>query len=175
MLNDELSHVSASENAKVLRQPKRFMTVPSPLLYVEWWRICLDEAQMVHSTNTRCAEMANRLSAKNRWCITGTPIGRSLSDLNGLFAFIRQDPFCEKRWFDEILLQPFYQGDKMPMALEVSKVLWRTTKKYIENQIHLPPLTERTYWLSFSPFEQHLYERVLENFKTKNQSEANLG
>ena len=113
VLADELAHVFAIENSKVLRQPKRFMTLPSPLLYVEFWRICLDEAQMVHSTNTKCADMANRLNAINRWCITGTPIGRSLSDLNGLFKFIRQDPFCEKRWFDEILFHPFNSGDKM--------------------------------------------------------------
>ncbi len=165
VLNDELAHVFAIENAKVLRQPKRFMIIPSPLLYVEWWRICLDEAQMVHSTNSRCADMANRLNAINRWCITGTPIGRSLSDLNGLFSFIRQEPFCEKRWFEEALLKPFYKNEKAPMALEVSKVLWRTTKKFVEDQINLPPQTEKTYWLNFSSFEQHLYERVREKFR----------
>lgn len=169
VLADELAHVFAIENSKVLRQPKRFMTLPSPLLYVEFWRICLDEAQMVHSTNTRCADMANRLNAINRWCITGTPIGRSLSDLNSLFKFIRQDPFCEKRWFDEILLHPFNSGDKMPMAIETSKVLWRTTKKFVENQVNLPPLTEKVYRLNFSPFEHHLYERVREDFQKNNK------
>jgi E3 ubiquitin-protein ligase SHPRH len=166
VLNDELAHVFALDNAKVLRQPKRFMNVSSPLLYVEWWRICLDEAQMVHSTNTRCAAMANRLNAINRWCITGTPIGRSLADLHGLFTFIRQEPYCEKRWFDELLLQPFNSGsDKTSMALEVSKVLWRTTKNFVQDQIQLPEKTEKVYRLKFSPFELHLYERVREDFR----------
>lgn len=165
VLAEELAHVFALENAKVLRNPKRFMTVPSPLLYVEWWRICLDEAQMVHSTNTRCADMANRLCATNRWCITGTPIGRSLSDLHGLFSFIRQDPFCEKRWFDELLFQPFHLNDRVPMAEKVSQVMWRTTKKFVEDQINLPCPTEIVYRVNFSPFEQHLYERVREDFR----------
>ena len=165
VLSSELSHIFSISNTKVLRKPKRYMTVPSPLLYVKWWRICLDEAQMVHSTNTKCADMANRLSAVNRWCITGTPIGKSLGDLHGLFTFIRQDPFSEKRWFDEILLKPFNSGDKAPMVHETSKLLWRTTKKLVENQINLTDVIEKCYWIHFSPFELHLYERVREDFR----------
>ena len=70
-LMHDLPHVFAHENQRVLRRPKRFMLLPSPLLCVEWWRICLDEAQIVHSTNSHCAEMANRMHAVNRWCVTG--------------------------------------------------------------------------------------------------------
>lgn len=165
VLSNELSHVFAIENMRVLRKAKRFMNIPSPLICVEWWRICLDEAQMVHSTNSRCAEMANRLSAINRWCVTGTPIGRSLGDLHGLFAFIREDPYTEKKWFKFALFETFKSGDKMPMAQAVSSVLWRTAKKYVEDQINIPKQTEKTYWLDFSPFESHLYKRVLEVFK----------
>jgi E3 ubiquitin-protein ligase SHPRH len=61
------------DNMKNLRHAKRSMSVPSPFVCVEWWRICLDEAQMVHSTNAKCGEMANRLYAINRRCVTGTP------------------------------------------------------------------------------------------------------
>lgn len=164
VLSNELSHVFAMENMRQLRKTKRFMNVPSPLTCVEWWRVCLDEAQMVHSTNTRCAEMAARLHAVNRWCVTGTPIGRSLADLHGLFTFIREDPYVEKRWFKAILYEPYIRDDKMPLANAVSRVLWRTAKKYVEDQINIPAQIEKTYWLSFSPFEQHLYERMLELF-----------
>ena len=33
----------------------------------QWWRVCLDEAQMIENTMTKTAEMALRLSAVNRW------------------------------------------------------------------------------------------------------------
>ncbi|CAF0870165.1 unnamed protein product [Brachionus calyciflorus] len=165
VLSNELAHVFAIENQRSLRKAKRFSNIPSPLICVEWWRICLDEAQMVHSTNSRCAEMANRLKAINRWCVTGTPIGRSLADLHGLFAFIREDPYLDKKWFKYCLFETFQSGDKMPMAKAVSNVLWRTAKRYVEDQINIPKQTEICYWLDFSPFEAHLYQRVLEIFR----------
>ena len=66
VLQKELTHVFAIENMRTLRKTKRFMNVPSPLICIEWWRVCLDEAQMVHNTTSNCAEMANRLEAINR-------------------------------------------------------------------------------------------------------------
>jgi E3 ubiquitin-protein ligase SHPRH len=67
VLASELDHVFAFENMRELRKPKRYMNIPSPLVCINWWRVCLDEAQMVHSTQAKCAAMANRLAAVNRW------------------------------------------------------------------------------------------------------------
>jgi E3 ubiquitin-protein ligase SHPRH len=111
--------------------------------------------------------MANRLKAINRWCITGTPIGKSLGDLHGLFSFIREDPYCDKRWFDELLFRPFINNDPLTMATEVSKVLWRNTKQHVKDQIQIPLQTEKVYFLNFSPFETHLYECVREQFRER--------
>jgi E3 ubiquitin-protein ligase SHPRH len=43
VLSNELNHVWSVENLPNLRQTKRFMRQPSPLICVEWYRICLDE------------------------------------------------------------------------------------------------------------------------------------
>lgn len=61
-----------------LRDPKRYLALPCPLILVEWWRVCLDEAQMVEKVNQSFAKMARLLPAVNRWCVTGTPIPHGL-------------------------------------------------------------------------------------------------
>lgn len=51
VLRSELNYVdiphSNSKDGRRFRNQKRYMAIPSPLVAVEWWRICLDEAQMV--------------------------------------------------------------------------------------------------------------------------------
>lgn len=112
VLRSELNYVdiphSNSKDGRRFRNQKRYMAVPSPLVAVEWWRICLDEAQMVecptakvsrgrnllssfcvllftigsiyvcYFSGPQAAEMALRLASINRWCVSGTPVQRGL-------------------------------------------------------------------------------------------------
>lgn len=63
VLRSELNYVdiphSNSEDGRRLRNQKRYMAIPSPLVAVEWWRICLDEAQMVE-----CPTVKVRISSE---------------------------------------------------------------------------------------------------------------
>ena len=54
------------------RHVKRYPVIPSAIARVQWWRVCLDEAQMVDSSTSQPAAMAAMLPAVNRWCVTGT-------------------------------------------------------------------------------------------------------
>ena len=71
----DLPHSNSAEGRR-FRNPKRFMAIPAPLPCVQWWRMVMDEAQMLESTTSKTAEMAIRLKAQHRWCVTGTPIGK---------------------------------------------------------------------------------------------------
>lgn len=57
VLRTELNYVdlphSNSKDGRRFRNQKRYMAVPSPLVAVEWWRVCLDEAQMVECTTAK--------------------------------------------------------------------------------------------------------------------------
>lgn len=68
VLRSELNYVdiphSNSKDGRRFRNQKRYMAIPSPLVAVEWWRICLDEAQMVE-----CPTAKARPSGENRRCI----------------------------------------------------------------------------------------------------------
>uniref|UniRef100_H2ZUI0 E3 ubiquitin-protein ligase SHPRH n=1 Tax=Latimeria chalumnae TaxID=7897 RepID=H2ZUI0_LATCH len=163
VLRTELNYVdiphSNSEDGRRFRNQKRYMAVPSPLVAVEWWRVCLDEAQMVECTTAKAAEMALRLTAINRWCVSGTPVQRGLEDLYGLVLFLGIDPYWVKHWWDQLLYRPYCRKNPQPLYSLISKIMWRSAKKDVLDQIQIPPQTEEVHWLHFSPVERHFYHR----------------
>lgn len=163
VLRSELNYVdiphSNSQDGRRFRNQKRYMAVPSPLVAVEWWRICLDEAQMVECVTAKAAEMALRLASVNLWCVSGTPVQRGLEDLYGLVLFLRLDPYWVKRWWDQLLYRPYRHGNAAPLYSVISQILWRSAKKDVIDQIQIPPQTEEVHWLHFSPVEGHFYHR----------------
>ncbi|KAJ6660186.1 hypothetical protein lerEdw1_018113 [Lerista edwardsae] len=163
VLRNELNYVdiphSNSEDGRRFRNQKRYMAIPSPLVAVEWWRICLDEAQMVECTTAKAAEMALRLSGINRWCVSGTPVQRGLEDLYGLVLFLGADPYWVKYWWDQLLYRPYCRKNPQPLYNFIAKIMWRSAKKDVIDQIQIPPQTEEIHWLHFSPVERHFYHR----------------
>ncbi|EPY84448.1 e3 ubiquitin-protein ligase SHPRH isoform 1 [Camelus ferus] len=163
VLRSELNYVdiphSNSEDGRRLRNQKRYMAIPSPLVAVEWWRICLDEAQMVECPAVKAAEMAQRLSGINRWCISGTPVQRGLEDLFGLVVFLGIEPYCVKHWWVRLLYRPYCKKNPQLLYSFIAKILWRSAKKDVIDQIQIPPQTEEIHWLHFSPVERHFYHR----------------
>ncbi|XP_028995136.1 E3 ubiquitin-protein ligase SHPRH isoform X2 [Betta splendens] len=163
VLRSELNYVdiphSNSKDGRRFRNQKRYMAVPSPLVAVEWWRICLDEAQMVECPTAKAAEMALRLASVNRWCVSGTPVQRGLEDLYGLVLFLGADPYWVKHWWDQLLYRPYRRGNTEPLYNVIAQLLWRSAKKDVIDQIQIPPQTEEVHWLHFSPVEGHFYHR----------------
>ncbi|KAF1374576.1 hypothetical protein PFLUV_G00230520 [Perca fluviatilis] len=163
VLRSELNYVdiphSNSKDGRRFRNQKRYMAIPSPLVAVEWWRICLDEAQMVECPTAKAAEMALRLASVNRWCVSGTPVQRGLEDLYGLVLFLGVDPYWVKHWWDQLLYRPYRRGNTEPLYNVIAQLLWRSAKKDVIDQIQIPPQTEEVHWLHFSPVEGHFYHR----------------
>ncbi|CAB3388448.1 Hypothetical predicted protein [Cloeon dipterum] len=163
VLNKELDYVDLphcnAAGGRRFRNAKRYSALPSPLVCVHWWRVCLDEAQMVECTTTKSAEMALRLTAVHRWCITGTPVQHSLQDLFGLVLFLGVDPYCVDKWWQVLVQGPFLAGDPEPLCRLICPLMWRTLKVDVLEQIQLPPQTEQVHWVNFSPVEEHFYRR----------------
>ncbi|VDQ05711.1 unnamed protein product [Trichobilharzia regenti] len=90
-----------------LRLTQRYLCRPSPLTCVRWWRICLDEAQMVERVTSKTARMLSQITAVNRWCVTGTPAEKSIDDFFGLFAYLRLTPYSFSHYWNSLLYQPF--------------------------------------------------------------------
>lgn len=182
VLRDDLSHDSERHEGdrRLMRYGKRYPVVPTLLTRVFWWRICLDEAQMVENNVVAAAEMALRLHGRHRWCITGTPIQRKLDDLYGLLRFLKASPFDVSRWWAEVIREPYERKDVGAMAFThqlFRQLMWRSSKSHVADELELPPQEEQISWLSFYAVEEHFYQRqhetcvdfareVLERFKS---------
>ncbi|CAK8537765.1 unnamed protein product [Lathyrus sativus] len=165
VLKEDLSHDSDRHigDRHLLRFQKRYPVIPTLLTRIYWWRICLDEAQMVESTvATAATEMALRLHSKHCWCITGTPIQRKLDDLYGLLRFSKTSPFNIYRWWSDVIRDPYEKGDMGAMEFThriFKQIMWRSCKQHVADELELPSQEECLSWLTLSPVEEHFYQR----------------
>ena len=80
-----LSKAATTGCTRVLRR-KTHRVVPSPLPRVIWWRLCLDEAQMIDVSTCQSAIMARKIPAVHRWCVSGEAYLCRLAPLSFVFT-----------------------------------------------------------------------------------------
>lgn len=39
------------------------------------------------------------------------------------------------------------------------KIMWRSSKLHVAEELHIPPQEEHVSWLTLSPIEEHFYQR----------------
>lgn len=105
VMASEIHFTNCNKTDRQMRNPSRFMNLPSPLLMIDWWRVCLDEAQMVETSNNQAARMVKLLPATHRWAVTGTPLEKSIHDLYGLLYFLGCEPFDNHQKWSRIAEQ----------------------------------------------------------------------
>ena len=87
---------------------------------------------------------------------------RGLEDLYGLALFLQARPWSDKACWTRALLRPYLRGSQAAKARAhawVAALFWRTQKADVMNEISLPPQTEVTQMLRFTPIESHFYRR----------------
>ncbi|KAJ8073759.1 hypothetical protein PM082_012037 [Marasmius tenuissimus] len=136
------------------------------LFQVDFYRIILDEAQVIRSRKTRASRAITDLSAKYRWCLTGTPIINSLADTYGYIRFLRIRPFYDWNEFNEQVARPEKKNPAVAV-LRLQKIfdtfLLRRKKDTMldgKRLIELPPRNVHLNKLEFSEEEKEIYEMV---------------
>jgi len=93
ILSVESSQIAARSRAAALNAPWAFegpqgLSYTSPLSQVHWRRVILDEGHSVKNASAECSQQANKLLARCRWLMSGTPFGTSLMDTRGQCRFL---------------------------------------------------------------------------------------
>lgn len=77
VLTCELDY-ALGEPDRARRAPRKYHRPRSPLTQLCWWRVCLDEAQMIESSVSKAATLARLIPRVNAWGVTGTPVKDSV-------------------------------------------------------------------------------------------------
>jgi E3 ubiquitin-protein ligase SHPRH len=137
-----------------LRNAKRHERRTSPLMQISWWRVCLDEAQMIESGVSQAAKVARIIPRCNAWAVTGTPLRKDVQDLRGLLIFLRCDAFVNNKAVWDRL-------DKASFKAIFNQIALRHTKDIIREELRLPPQKRIVITVPFTTIEEQNYSDMI--------------
>lgn len=110
--------------------------------------------------------------AINHWAVTGTPIQKSLNDLQPLLDFVGFDSVTEPNTWN-YLVNNFvleHEEDTDDKTLELVKILqkcmWRTWKSLISDELQIPPQHEQVHRIQFDNLEKFFYNEQHDECRT---------
>ncbi len=124
--------------------------------------VVLDEAQYIKNPRSKMAQAACKLDARNRLCLSGTPIENHLGELWSLMNFLVPGFLGTEEAFNTRFRTPIEKnGDSERNEILKSRVaplILRRTKDQVAKE--LPPKTELVHLIELNTGQKDLYETV---------------
>lgn len=158
VLSKEVHFAVDPPERNLRRRETQHKRARSPLVRMHWWRVCLDEAQMVESGVSAAAKVAVLLPRENAWAVTGTPLKKDVADLLGLLIFLRYTPFCDSVTLWNRLI--FQHKDAFKELF--GRIALRHTKDMIRHELRLPPQRRVVLTMPFTTIEEQNYKNLFE-------------
>ncbi|KAG9252641.1 SNF2 family N-terminal domain-containing protein [Emericellopsis atlantica] len=96
------------------------------LFKIPWYRVVLDEAQQIKNGKSITARACWNVQAKNRWCLSGTPLANAPKEFFPYLEFLKyNNPATEKAFAGR---QEPPEDKVMELEVLVSMVMYRRTK-----------------------------------------------
>lgn len=156
VLGKEIHYAATPDRS--LRHVKKYEKRLSPLTQLLWWRVVLDEAQMVESGVSNAAKVANLIPRENAWCVSGTSVKKDARDLFGLLVFLRYEPICHlPQLWDRLITRhrSVFKQIFRDLAL-------RHTKDQIKDDIQLPVQKRVVISVPFTQIEEQHYTTMFQ-------------
>jgi superfamily II DNA or RNA helicase len=132
------------------------------LLAQPWHAVIVDEAQNVKNPDTNAARILRQLEARQRFCLTGTPVENHLGELWALMDFLNPGLLGDRRHFARAFRVPIEKngdaGRRQVLAKRVRPFLLRRTKAEVAAE--LPPKTEIIEHIEMEAGQSAIYEAV---------------
>lgn len=128
----------------------------------QWHVLVLDEAQNIKNAAGKAAQAAGQLQARQRLCLTGTPMENHLGELWSLFNFLMPGWLGSAREFTRSYRTPIEKhGDPLRLQHLNERIRPFLLRRHKEEVAHeLPPKNEIIHWVELSPAQRDLYETV---------------
>ncbi|WP_244561008.1 DEAD/DEAH box helicase [Azospirillum oryzae] len=127
-----------------------------------WHLAIFDEAQYLKNPSGQASKAAQALQARQRLCLTGTPVENTLDELWALFAVSVPSLFGDRTGYRRIFRTPIEKhGDadrQRVLARRVRPFLLRRTKEEVAAE--LPPKTEILETVEPGGGQRDLYETI---------------
>jgi SNF2 family DNA or RNA helicase len=163
-------HIGTSRN-KDIRIIRRFdvvlttyQTVAKDVALLEkltWEYIVLDESQYIKNKESDAFKAVNRLPAKHKISLSGTPIENSLADLWSQMEFINPGLLGGFSFFDKGFIKPIEkeqsEAQKELLRNLVKPYLLRRTKEEVAKD--LPPVVRQIVYSDMGDAQRKVYEK----------------
>ncbi|THH15865.1 hypothetical protein EW146_g4683 [Bondarzewia mesenterica] len=129
----------------------------SPLVMVEWYRVIMDEVQMVGGGKTQ--EMVSLIPRYSSFAVSGTPARAQVSDLSHVLRFLRVDSdiYSPRIW--KSLTRPAFAGQ---FAALFQRYAIRTMKASVKDELTIPQQTRFLVPIELGKVERHVYDQNIE-------------
>ncbi|RAU45131.1 MULTISPECIES: DEAD/DEAH box helicase [unclassified Pseudomonas] len=124
--------------------------------------LVLDEAQYIKNPGSKAAQAARQLNARQRLCLSGTPLENHLGELWSLFHFLMPGWLGDAKQFGSNYRTPIERlGDEARLQhlnARIRPFLLRRTKEQVATE--LPPKTEIVHWVELNDAQRDVYETM---------------
>ncbi len=138
----------------------------------EWHAVILDEAQSIKNPNAETTRQALRLKARQRLCLSGTPLQNHLGELWSLFDFLAPGFLGGQKSFKTVYRTPIEKHGSLErqdlLNRRVRPFMLRRTKQEVVTE--LPPKTEITEPVEMETAQRAIYEAIRLSMHAKVQA-----
>ncbi|EGN92623.1 hypothetical protein SERLA73DRAFT_79438 [Serpula lacrymans var. lacrymans S7.3] len=129
----------------------------SPLVMCEWYRVIMDEVQMMGSGKSE--EMVSLIPRLSSFAVSGTPARSQVADLIHVLRFLRVDNLIGSMKMWNRLLLP---GLKAQFTELFQRYAIRTMKSAVSAELTIPQQTRYLVSIELGRVERHVYDQKLE-------------